>query len=97
MTVIGILTVVSSTLISWASTYCNIKADAKVSTIGLKIYVNTSPSFLGYDCGAGAGIGDMVVAGGAGMGLAIPVGGTVVAPAPCVKSILAACCPPDKG
>ena len=98
MTVIGIFTVVSSTLISCALAYCTVKADVKVSTIGLIIFVNISPPLLGYDCGAGAGIGDMVAAGGAGagpgIGLAIPVGG---APAPCVKSILAPCCPPDKG
>jgi hypothetical protein len=40
-------------------------------------------TLLGYDCGAGAG-------------LAIP-DGVGAAPAPCVKSILAPCCPPDRG
>src|SRR5918994_1970355 len=98
--VIGMLTVVSSIPISCASAYCTVKADVIVSTNGLiMMFVNTAaaPSLLGgYDCGAGAGIGVIV---------SVPVGGGVdgaaAAPPPpaldCVKSILAPCCPPDKG
>src|ERR687897_1425691 len=105
MTVTGILTVVSSILISCALAYCNANANVIASTIGLiASLAGISPPVLGYDCGAGAGIGDTVPVGGAGtgegIGLAVPIGDGVVPPAAaagCVKSILAACCPPDRG
>src|SRR5918992_4209661 len=111
MTVTGMLTVVSSMLISCALAYCIVDVDVRVSTIGLVTsFANISPPALGYDCGAGtgAGIGDIGpvcggdagIGGGAGIGLAVPIGAGVVPPAAapaCVKSILAACCPPDKG
>src|SRR5918997_5700490 len=95
MTVTGILTVVSSMAISCALAYCIVNADVRVSTSGLIAFASISPPELGYNCGAGAGAGA-----GAGIGLAVPVGAGVAAPPAvpvCVKSILAACCPPDKG
>src|SRR5918997_4573013 len=108
MTVTGMLTVVSSMAISCALAYCTVNADVIVSTIGLITFASISPPVLGYDCGAGtgAGIGDIGPVGGdvgngegAGEGIAVPIGaGAAPAAAPaCVKSILAACCPPDKG
>src|SRR5918999_400262 len=109
MTVTGILTVVSSMAISCALAYCIVNADVRVSTSGLIAFASISPPELGYNCGAGAGagIGDICpvcggagTGAGAGIGLAVPVGAGVAAPPAvpiCVKSILAACCPPDKG
>src|ERR687894_3170844 len=109
MTVTGMLTVVSSMAISCALAYCIVNVDVRVSTIGLITFASISPPVLGYDCGAGtgAGIGDICpvcggdagIGDGAGIGLAVPIGaGAAPAAAPaCVKSILAACCPPDKG